>query len=236
MFFSEFGTVFKIFSLQHIIPIFFIIIFSFVIFIFKYHLKRHIVKIKILIIFLIILLYTLYYLWLIKYGYFNYKVSLPFELCDLMLLSIIPLFITKNIYLFEIIYFLGIGGSLYAILTPVLYYGFPHYIYFFFFISHCLNIISPLIMISVYNLKVSCVSILRVFVVLNIIGIIVYFIDILLDANYMFLREKPTSITLFNFIGDWPFYLFFSEIIALITLTILYLAFWGYNNLKIKSS
>lgn len=237
MFFSITGNYFRIFSIQHIIPIFIVIFLSILIYYSRKKIKKIIYFIEFLIILLIFLLYILYYIWVNIHNIFHYKEDLPLELCNLMFLMIIPLFITKNKYIFEFSYFIGIGGSLYAIITPTLYYGFPHFIYFFFFISHILIIISPIIMIFVHDFKICFFSLIRSIIFFNIIGIIIFIIDIIIDANYMFLREKPQGITLFNIMGDWPVYLIISEILAIITSFVLYIPFFLYNKkLKVVSS
>ncbi|HOJ63698.1 MAG TPA: TIGR02206 family membrane protein [Spirochaetota bacterium] len=236
MFFSEFGNSFHIFSLEHFIPILIIILIIIILAIFKKNIKKIAFFIEITLISLIVILYTFYYIWLNSHNLFDYKDDLPLELCDIMLFLTIPLFITKNRYIFELNYFIGIGGAIYALLTPALYYGFPHFIYFFFFLYHFLIIFAPFFMIFIYNLKVSFFSLIRSFIALNIIGFTIYIVDIVIDANYMFLREKPYGITLFSIMGDWPIYIILSEIIAIISFFILYLPFFIYNKLKITSS
>src|SRR5690625_4798600 len=66
-------------------------------------------------------------IWYITTGNWYVDSSLPLELCSIASLLAGIMLLTKNLFLAEIIYFIGIGGALQAVLTPDLFYGFPQY-------------------------------------------------------------------------------------------------------------
>jgi hypothetical integral membrane protein (TIGR02206 family) len=66
----------------------------------------------------------------------SWQEKLPMQLCDWAMVVIIVALLTGNRYWFEVAYFWGIGGTLQAILTPDLRYGFPDLHFFNFFINH----------------------------------------------------------------------------------------------------
>lgn len=151
--------------------------------------------------------------------------SLPLELCSIATILCGVMLLTKSYNLFEVFYFIALGGASQAILTPDLQFDFPQFRFWQFFIDHLLLLIAPLILLWLYHFKITLKSLLKSFVLLNIIAVVIFTINILLHANYMFLRQKPTSESLLDFLGPYPYYIFSLEIVVLLIFTILYLPF-----------
>src|SRR5699024_4532188 len=68
--------------------------------------------------------------WYIITGTWNVKTSLPLELCSIASLLCGLMLLTRSHYLFEVFYFIAIGGAIQAIVTPDLNFGFPQFRYF----------------------------------------------------------------------------------------------------------
>ena len=51
-------------------------------------------------------------------------------------------------------------------------------------------------------------------------------VDVMTNANYMFLREKPAAGSLLNFMGPWPWYIGSAVLLAIVFLAVLYAPFW----------
>ncbi|MRG85602.1 YwaF family protein [Salinibacillus xinjiangensis] len=164
-------------------------------------------------------------IWYITTGAWNVKETLPLQLCSISLLMSIIMLITKSRKLFEVVYFLGIGGAIQAILTPELFDGFPHYRYFHFFVAHFSIILASLYMVVVEGLRVTFCSVLWAMLVLNGIAVIIYFINKVIDANYMFLAHKPTNLSVLDYLPDFPWYIIYLECIAFVVFILLYLPF-----------
>ncbi len=165
------------------------------------------------------------YIWYLKTGVWDPVDSLPFQLCSISLLLSIIMLLTQKPFLFEITYFLGIGGAMQAMLTPELAYDFPHYRYFHFFLAHIAIILASLYMIWFENCRPTIKSIWRAFAALNVIAIVVFFINKATGGNYMFLARKPINPSLIDFLGPYPWYIISLEIVALFMFFILYLPF-----------
>ncbi|MGN7295702.1 YwaF family protein, partial [Ferdinandcohnia sp. SAFN-114] len=165
------------------------------------------------------------YIWYLKTGVWDPVDSLPFQLCSISLFLSIIMLLTRKFFLFEITYFLGIGGALQAMLTPELAYDFPHYRYFHFFLAHIAIILASLYMIWYENCRPAFTSIWKAFAALNVIAIVVFFINKATGGNYMFLARKPINPSLIDFLGPYPWYILSLEIVALFMFFILYLPF-----------
>src|SRR5690625_2357332 len=164
-------------------------------------------------------------IWYVTTGQWNAQSSLPLELCSIASIASGIMLLTKNKHLFEIFYFIGIGGATQAILTPDLNFGFPQYRFLQFFLDHMLLVLAPLIMIWLYRFTITRKSLTISFITLNVIAGIVFVINLLLSANYMFLRQKPSGPSLLDFLGPYPYYIFSLEIVVLIIFIMLYLPF-----------
>ncbi len=165
------------------------------------------------------------YIWYVYTGVWDPIDSLPFQLCSISLFLSIIMLITRSYFLFEVTYFLGIGGALQAMLTPELAYDFPHYRYFHFFLAHIVIILASLYMLWYENFRPTGKSVWKAFVALNVIAFIVFFINKETGGNYMFLARKPMNTSLIDFLGPYPWYIVSLEVVALIMFFILYLPF-----------
>jgi len=59
----------------------------------------------------------------------------------------------------------------------------------------------------------------------NIYMAIVFFINLALGSNYMFIAHKPDFPTLIDMLSPWPWYILELEVLALVICFILYLPF-----------
>src|SRR5205807_10443951 len=80
--------------------------------------------------------YIAYLIFLRSHGVVSWRQMLPLQLCDWGMVVVIVALWTGNQRWFEVAYFWGIGGTLQAVLTPNLAFGFPDFRFFCFFISH----------------------------------------------------------------------------------------------------
>src|SRR5699024_7135184 len=86
-----------------------------------------------------------------------------------------------------------------------------------------LLILGPLIMIWLYAYKITFFSLIKAFLTINLIAAIVFIINLLIDANYMFLIHKPRSTSLLDILGPYPYYLIDLQGIVFIVFFFFYL-------------
>ncbi|GIO31641.1 MULTISPECIES: YwaF family protein [Paenibacillus] len=164
--------------------------------------------------------------WNIAEGTWNPRYTLPLELCSITLLLSVVMLLTRGRLLYQILFFAGIGGALQALFTPNLVYGYPHIRFFQFFIAHMLIILASLYMTWVENHKPTWKSVGVAMIFLNIAAFIVGVLDYVLDANYMFLMHKPSTPSLLDVLGPYPYYLLAEEGIALLFFALMQLIFF----------
>ena len=94
-------------------------------------------------------------------GWVIYKLSLghtywaefmPFELCTInaYLLGILLIFM-PSFAIFEVVYFWSMAGTVQGIITPRLFAGYPHYLFFEYFLTHTGIVLAILVLIFRYN-------------------------------------------------------------------------------------
>ena len=161
-----------------------------------------------------------WYVWQDRY---NAKDTLPLELCTISLYLSVFMLIFNSRRLLQIVYFIGIGGAMQAMLTPALDYGFPHYRFIEFFAAHIAIILAVLYMVWVEQCRPTLKSIFLTMGFLNLLLIVVGSINFLTGGNYMFLARKPETASLLDVLGPYPWYLLSLEVVAFVLFLLLYL-------------
>jgi hypothetical integral membrane protein (TIGR02206 family) len=167
-----------------------------------------------------------WHIWNIAIGEWTLQTHLPFHLCAVLVWTSLIMLVTKNYYIYEFAYFLGIAGASQALLTPEAgIYGFPHYRVFQTLTAHGAIVTAAVFMTVVEGYRPYWSSFKRVFIWTNIYMVIVTGINLLIGSNYLYTLHKPPSASLMDYLGSWPWYLFSLELVALILCSILYLPF-----------
>ncbi|MBT4149134.1 MAG: TIGR02206 family membrane protein, partial [Candidatus Marinimicrobia bacterium] len=63
------------------------------------------------------------------------------------------------------------------------------------------------------------------FIGLNLFLLISFIANILLDANYFWIMEKPPMSSILDYLGPWPWYILFAEFVALAHFILAYFIF-----------
>lgn len=162
----------------------------------------------------------------IAYDNYNFKTDLPLYLCSLLAL-IIPLFTYfKKYWMFEILVFWIIGGTLQGVITPDIAVGIPSFDYFRYWIVH-LGLLSVIFyFIFVLEMKPRLKSVFKSFFALQLYVVLMVIINYALDANYFYLNEKPKSASLLDYFGDWPYYIIVGQLVIIPLFLLIYLPFY----------
>tara|TARA_B100000315_G_C14437179_1_gene522970 strand:- start:15 stop:665 length:651 start_codon:yes stop_codon:yes gene_type:complete len=138
-------------------------------------------------------------------GHTNWAEFMPFELCTINAYVLGILLIYRPSYsIFEVIYFWAMGGTVQGIITPRLFAGFPHYLFFEYFITHTGIILAVLVLIFRYNWKVTWLSLWRYLLWLQVPALINLVFDFTFDVNYMFMRALPKVSSVLDYVEIGP--------------------------------
>jgi len=165
-------------------------------------------------------------MWYISQNIWRSSSSLPFELCGITLLLSIIMLISRSRTLYSFLYFAGIGGAFIALLTPNLVYPFPHFRFLLFFIAHGSIILASLYMTWIEGYKPTWRSLLITMLGLNIVAACIWTANYFLGSNYMFLSQKPSTYSVLDYFGPYPYYLLVEELFAFTVFLAMYLIFF----------
>ena len=167
------------------------------------------------------------HLWSAYWGIWNIQTMLPLHMCTVMIWASAYMLVTKNYGIYEMVYFLGLGGAIQAVLTPAdaAAYNFPHFRLMQTFIAHGLLINIAIYMTVVEGFRPTLQSFKRVFIWTNIYMVIIFFVNLAIGSNYLFVASKPNFPTLLDMLAPWPWYIPELEVIGLAILFLLYLPF-----------
>jgi hypothetical integral membrane protein (TIGR02206 family) len=171
-----------------------------------------------------------------RFGVTQWYHALPLQLCDWAMFVIIIALWTGNRRWLEIAYFWGIGGTLQALITPNLRYGFPDLRFISFFLAHSGIIIGIAFLMLVYGFRPGPKSVLRTFLWTELYFVIAFTVDLVTGENYGFLLHKPEAASLLSFLSDWrPLYLLEFHVLAFAFFTMLYAPFAAVDLIKRKA-
>ena len=175
---------------------------------------------------LLVLNYAVYLILVRNIGVMSWEQTLPLQLCDWGMVVVIVAMWSRKQRWFEAGYFWGIGGTLQAVLTPNLRFGFPDFRFFSFFISHSGIIVGVIFLMLTRHYRPRPMSIVRVFAWSEFYFVVTFIADAMTGYNYGFLLHKPEAFSILNFLSDWrPLYLVELHGVALLFFLGLYAPF-----------
>lgn len=177
--------------------------------------------------------YLGYQVYLVMTAGLTWQKSLPFQLCDWAMVSILVALLSGRERWLEVAYFWGIGGTLQAIITPDLKYAFPHIRFLTFFVAHSGIVVAIAFMMIMKQYRPRWVSIVRTFAWSELYFVVTITVDLLTGENYGYLLHKPASASLLDLLSDQPLvYILQMHLLALLFFVVLYLPFALYDAVR----
>src|SRR2546423_6893122 len=175
---------------------------------------------------LLLINYAAYVIVARNFGVDRWYKLMPLQLCDwAMIVIIVALWTGKRRWL-EVAYFWGIGGTLQAIVTPNLRFGFPDLRFISFFVAHCGIIIGIVFLMLIYGFRPRPISVVRTFLWTEFYFVVAFIVDLITGENYGFLMHKPEAASLLSFLSDSrPLYLLEFHALAFLFFSALYAPF-----------
>jgi hypothetical integral membrane protein (TIGR02206 family) len=160
------------------------------------------------------------------FGDYDFTTDLPLYLCSLLGI-LIPIYTYyRKYWMFEILVFWIIAGTLQGVITPDIAEGFPSFDYFRYWIVHLGLLTVIFYSIFVFKLKPKLKSVLKSFLALQVYVVLMIAINYLLNANYFYLNQKPESASVLDYLGEWPYYIIVCQLIIIPLFLLIYLPFY----------
>lgn len=174
-------------------------------------------------------------------GAWSAPIALMLQMCGLSILFIPVMFATESErfrrFLFEILYFWGLGGAFQALFAPDIgFHGFPEMKYLGYFVSHGTIILSVLFAAAAYRIPLTWRSLVRVAIVTNVAVFAAYGVNQLLrlippwePGNYFVIGYPVPQGSVIDLFAAWfgpsPRYLVGLELMGAVVFTILWLPY-----------
>ena len=164
-----------------------------------------------------------------RQGRLQWMDLLPLHLCDLLIFVAVYALLTRQPLAAELLYFWAGAGTALAMLGPDVHSGFPDPAFLSFFALHGLVVAAAAVLVFGFRLRPRAGAPWRVLLLTNAYAVVVGLVDLALDANYLFLCEKPAAATLLDWLGPWPVYLAAADGLAALLFLALDLPFRGHR-------
>jgi hypothetical integral membrane protein (TIGR02206 family) len=166
-----------------------------------------------------------------QHGYIDWREMLPMQLCDWTMIAVVVALVKENRQRWlEVTYFWGIGGSLQAIITPNLQFGFPDFRFFTFFLDHGAIVAGIIYLMLSRKFRLTLGSVWRTLLWSEIYLVVALVVDQVTGVNYGFLLRKPQAASLLSLLSDWrPLYILQINLLAIFFYALLYVPFAIYD-------
>ncbi|KIL47937.1 YwaF family protein [Jeotgalibacillus campisalis] len=164
-----------------------------------------------------------YQVWSLSVGIWDARYFIPIQLCSFSTFFGMYLLYRRSTYIFYFFFYVAFFPPVFALLTPDLTYGFPHYFYWKFFLQHIAIPITAVYLLYRDHTVLPIRSIFIAFAALNAVAIPIGIVNSVLGANYFFLAGPPVSDTALSMFGEGWLYILQLEVVALVFFFLTYL-------------
>lgn len=163
---------------------------------------------------------------------FNLLTHLPLFLCDIVIVMLPFVIWKKSLKWLGILYFWSLAGTLQALITPELAEGFPTFEFFRYFISHSGIVTAVLYCVIVFSIKIGWKDFWNAIIYVQLYLVLVHLANLILGSNYSYTVKKPWSATILDYMGPWPWYILFGEVLMIALFLLLLLPFLQFRRQK----
>lgn len=140
---------------------------------------------------------------------------LPLHLCNIVLIFAILGSIFRFTPFIDAAFFWSIG-AIFAIITPEVRETFPSFFNISFFVTHFFIIFNVFVEYILFKYRPTASSWLGCLFGLNLIAASVYFINLTINTNYLYINHKPSFKSPIDALGPWPTYIGWFEVIYIV--------------------
>jgi hypothetical integral membrane protein (TIGR02206 family) len=165
-------------------------------------------------------------------GELTIESAAPMHLCDWASIAAAITMAYPNQWTYELCYFWAMGGTLQAVISPDLAYGFPDPRFITFFISHGGVITAALYATLCMGMRPVPMSIVRVLGWSAVYLVVAMAVNFLFDANFGYLRGQPSRPSPMDYLAPWPQYIVQLAALAIASTFLYYAPFFVIDRLK----
>ncbi|RBP06191.1 putative integral membrane protein (TIGR02206 family) [Rossellomorea aquimaris] len=213
---------FELFSVPHIAVLLMFVAISFFLIYGKRLLEPYQPIIKWTLLGILVLSELSWHIWLVATGQWEVG-DLPLQLCSISTFVSIYLFLKPNKKAFYLLFFIGLLPPILSMVTPEMFYQFPHYRFLKYFLHHAAIAWSVLYFIVYEGYRVPRKAVWTGFLMVNLLALPIFFLNLLLDTNFFYLANPTESKTILSFFGSGVMYYINLEIAALVVFFVTYL-------------
>jgi hypothetical integral membrane protein (TIGR02206 family) len=175
---------------------------------------------------------TLTLVFLARDGDLTIASAAPMYLCDWAAAAAVITLIHPNQRTYELCYFWALAGTMQALLTPDLSYGFPDPRFISFFALHGGVIAAALYLTLGVGMRPVPMSIVRALAWSAVYLAVAMAVNAIFGTNYGYLRAKPAHASLLDDMAPWPFYIPQLVLLAILSCLVYYLPFFMIDRLR----
>ncbi len=170
--------------------------------------------------------FVTWYALIISRGWLEAQTILPMDLCDWTVIAAFITLVKPNQLTYELAWFWSLTGTLQAMLTPALFYGFPDLRFLVFFAFHGGALAAALYLTVGLGFRPYPVSILRALAWTIVYLVAALVTNRLFHTNFGYLSAKPARASLLDLMGPWPVYIGETAVLAVLLVLLLYMPFF----------
>ena len=150
---------------------------------------------------------------------------LPLHLCDFAIFVAAFGLLTRRPGAAELVWFWALTGTLVAVLTPAVSGSFPDWRWLLYFAMHGGVIVAAVVLVVGCGIRPRPGAAWRAFGWTAAYAAVVGVVNLVIGANFLYLRAKPAQPTLLDWLGPWPVYILTAAALALAGFYLLALPF-----------
>lgn len=137
-------------------------------------------------------------------------------MCNFLPMIMIWVYATKNRTVWATIFFWIILGVSQANFTPSVEFSLFHYDAIRYWMVHLMLVLLGLYPAIVWGWNLELKDVGRSFIALNVVAGVIYFLNLILGSNYLYVMGKPPGTTFFSLLPEWPVYILVLEVIIIV--------------------
>ena len=155
-------------------------------------------------------------------GEWRASVNLPLQLSDAVtLIAVVALWRPRPGLASELLWLLALSASLQAVFTPDLGETYPDVLFFTYFVTHSGAVIGACVLVLGLRLAPRPRAAWRAFGFTAAFAVLAALGCLVTGGNYMFLRHKPSTGSVLDSLGPWPWYIAGAGLLGLAMLFVL---------------